>query len=126
MSTQRRESRYRSTGSTFSAEAIGQSCPSSIAQDGLAGGSGRTAPPVLSEWLATNSLLSDYRFAQVVLFVWLVQLVQLARFSGQFLWQDTRLGSPPLLADNRLATGTPAFHLPLTPIPSEVPRLHLT
>jgi len=131
MSTQRREIRLYCAGCSFSAEAIGQNCPSSTARNCLTNTDGGTAPLVLAG-LATNSLQSDHRFARVVLFVWLVQLVQLVQFAssiGPSFRFDTRLGLPPLGAGRRPATGTPASYrlsLPFSPIPSVSPRLLLT
>jgi len=147
MSTQRREIRTTPTmetsrwgpryrwdcaGCTFSTEGIGRNRPSSTARNGLTNTNDGTAPPVLMEWLATNSLQSDHRFARVVLFVWLVLLVwfvQLVSTIGLAFRFDASLGSPPLRAGGRPATGTPAssrLSLPPFPIPSGFPRLLLT
>jgi hypothetical protein len=139
MSTQRREirttpttktsrwgPRYRwnSAGCSFSAEGIGQNSPSSTARNGLTNANDGTAPPSFMEWLATNSLQSDYRVARVVLFVWLVQLVrlvQLVSMIGHAFKFDTPLGSPPLRAGRRPATGTPAFYRSSPPLPPSLP-----
>lgn len=147
MSTQRREIRLNCSGFSSSAEGIGQSRPSSPALNYLTDSDGGTAPldftayfhlsdeglsPGTLEWLATNSLQSDYRFRRDVLFVWLVQLVALVQFVssiGPGRKFNTRLGLPLFRVGRRPATGTPASYrlsYPFSPIPSAISRLLLT
>jgi hypothetical protein len=87
MSTQRRESRWRPIDCMEDAESYGLSSSAFLAPLDHAHASGGTASPESPEWLATNSLQSDYRSTQ------LVRLVLL----------NIRRGSPPPGAGNRAA-----------------------
>src|SRR5271157_1175536 len=108
MSTQRRENRWQRTNCTKRAGALGQKNFAPIARKARAYATVGTAPPHTAEWLATNSLQSDYRTTQLV-------------------GQDYHHGSPPSGAGNRAATGTPATYRsspPLISSPSAFEPLH--
>jgi hypothetical protein len=116
MSTQRRANRMRITGCMDGSES--HELSSSVfrgsafsAQFDHAHASGGTAPPVFQDWLATNSLQSDYRNTQ------LVRLVSL----------NIRRGSPPPGAGRRaVAVTLKSFGSSISHIPSlsGLARLH--
>jgi hypothetical protein len=141
MSTQRRE--IRSTPATKTSRQgprnrwrhsicgglSGETISGSNAGLGCAIASGGTAPPGLSAWLATISLLSGYRNVQLVLLFQLVRLVELVQFVQFVRLQDLRLGSPPFGAGLGAVIGTRANHgssLPHIPSPSGLARFHFT
>ena len=106
MSTQRRASRWRKTGCMDGSRSLELSSSASSARFYHAHASGGTAP----EWLATNSLQSDYRSTQ------LVGLVP----------SNIRRGSPPPGAGSHAAArrlksqGSSLLHIPF---PSGFARL---
>jgi len=109
MSTQRRENRWRRTSCTRRSEVSGIFSPSPVARCTCSIASGRTA----SVRLATNSLQSDYRIVQLVLFV----------------RQELRQLSPPFGSGPGVTTDTPATHgssPPHIPSPSGHARFHPT
>ena len=134
MSTQRRASHWQHGSCMERAGVLRHICLSPVARYDHVRAKIGTAPPEklvryrpndqkpssgAPEWLATNSLLSDYRTKQLVRFVRIVQ-------------QDIRsssVSSPPLRAGDRANFGTPATQrssLSHLPFPSGFARLHPT
>jgi len=112
MSTQRRESRWR-TGCTESARDSGMIFSGVATRHTGADAISGTAPPVTSARLATNSLHLGYRIVELV----------------QDVCQEVRPVSPPSGAGPGAATGTSAIHgssPPHIPSPSDYAHIPLT
>src|ERR1039458_5464469 len=108
MSRQRRQDRWQRSSCTKSAKVSGQVNPAPIVLHRRALATVGTAPPVISAWLATNSLQSDHSYLNFVTPAW-------------FVSQDIRRESPPPRVGAFAAIGTITTRrsfLPFIPSPT--------